>query len=50
MAAERINLPGFGLPVNHRPDELFPNAVMDWSGTILTVSELEYDGNHGQNY
>ena len=33
-------LPGFGLPVNYRPDEYFPNAVQDWSGTILTVREL----------
>lgn len=40
MATERINLPGFGLPVNYRPDEFFPNAVLDWSGTILTVREL----------
>lgn len=40
MTAERTNLPGFGLPVNYRPDEHFPNAVLDWSGTILTVREL----------
>ena len=40
MAGERIELPGFGLPVNIRPDERFPNAVIDWSGTILTVREL----------
>ena len=40
MAAERIKLPGFGLPVNYRPDEFFKNAVLDWSGTILTVREL----------
>lgn len=40
MAAARIKLPGFGLPVNYRPDECFPSAVMDWSGTILTVREL----------
>ena len=40
MAIERINLPGFGLPVNYQPDKRFPNAVLDWSGTILTVREL----------
>ena len=40
MAAERIKLPGFGLPVNYRPDEFFENAVLDWAGTILTVREL----------
>lgn len=40
MEAERVKLPGFGLPVNYRPDEHFPNAVLDWSGTILTVREL----------
>ena len=40
MAAERVKLPGFGLPVNYRPDEFFPNAILEWSGTILTVREL----------
>lgn len=40
MAAEEIKLPGFGMPVNHRPGNHFPNAVLDWSGTILTVREL----------
>ena len=40
MEAGRVKLPGFGLPVNYRPDEHFPNAVLDWSGTILTVREL----------
>lgn len=40
MAAERIKLPGFGLPVNYRPEKHFPNAVLDWSGTVLTVREL----------
>ena len=40
MVAETIKLPGFGLPVNYRPDVSFPNAVLDWSGTILTVREL----------
>ena len=33
-------LPGFGLPVNYRPEHYFPTAVLDWSGTILTVREL----------
>ena len=37
--AERTKLPGFGLPVNYRPNDYFPNAVQDWSGTILTVRE-----------
>ena len=40
MAAERVELPGFGLPVNYWPDDWFPTAAMDWSGTILTVREL----------
>ena len=40
MAAESIKLPGFGLPVNYRPDDFFLNAVLDWSGTILTAREL----------
>ncbi len=40
MEAQSVKLPGFGLPVNYRPDEYFPNAVLDWSGTILTVREL----------
>ena len=40
MEAERVKLPGFGLPVNYRPDDNFPNAVLHWSGTILTVREL----------
>lgn len=40
MAVERIKLPGFGLPVNYRPKKCFPTAVLDWSGTILTVREL----------
>ena len=40
MAVERTVLPGFGLPVNYRPDAYFQNAVLDWSGTILTVREL----------
>ena len=40
MTAERIKLPGFGLPINHRPPEFFQNTVLDWSGTILTVREL----------
>lgn len=41
MAVERIKLPGFGLPVNYRPKKCFPTAVLDWSGTILTVRELK---------
>ena len=40
MEAERTKLPGFGLPVNYRPENYFPTAVLDWSGTILTVREL----------
>ena len=40
MEAERTKLPGFGLPVNFRPEHYFPTAVLDWSGTILTVREL----------
>lgn len=40
MESESVKLPGFGLPVNYRPDEHFPNAVLNWSGTILTVREL----------
>ncbi|KAF6235510.1 hypothetical protein HO173_006193 [Letharia columbiana] len=40
MEAERAKLPGFGLPVNYRSDKYFPNAVLHWSGTILTVREL----------
>ena len=40
MAVESIKLPGFGLPVNYRPEKFFQNAVLDWSGTILTVREL----------
>ena len=40
MEAERTKLPGFGLPVNYRPEDYFPTAVLDWSGTILTVREL----------
>lgn len=40
MTAERVKLPGFGLPVNYRPDERIQNAIIDWSGTILTVREL----------
>ena len=40
MTTERIKLPGFGLPVNYRPGDYFSNAVLDWSGTILTVREL----------
>ena len=40
MEEERVKLPGFGLPVNYNPREYFRNAVLDWSGTILTVREL----------
>ena len=40
MDAESTQLPGFGLPVNYRPEHYFPTAVLDWSGTILTVREL----------
>ena len=40
MEAERIKLPGFGLPVNNRPEQYFPTAVLHWSGTILTIREL----------
>ena len=44
MTAERIKLPGFGLPVDYRldyrPDEFVGNAVLDWAGDILTVREL----------
>ena len=40
MTAERVKVPGFGLPVNYRPDERIQNAIIDWSGTILTVREL----------
>ena len=40
MEEERVQLPGFGLPVNYRPHMHFPNAVLHWSGTILTVREL----------
>ena len=40
MEAERTKLPGFGLPVNYRPKDYFPTALLDWSGTILTVREL----------
>ena len=40
MVAERVKFPGFGLPVNYRPKKRFPNAVLDWSGTMLTVREL----------
>ncbi len=40
MEEETIKLPGFGLPVNYRSDNYFPNAVLTWSGTILTVREL----------
>lgn len=35
-----VKLPGFGLPVNYTPDGCFPSAALDWSGTILTVREL----------
>lgn len=35
-----VKLPGFGLPVNYTPDEYFPSAALEWSGTILTVREL----------
>lgn len=39
MDPERIKLPGFGLPLNHRFDS-FKNAVMYWWGKPLTVREL----------
>lgn len=35
-----VKLPGFGLPVNYTPNEFFPSAALDWSGTVLTVREL----------
>lgn len=36
----KLKLPGFGLPVNYTPEKFFPSATLDWSGTILTVREL----------
>ena len=39
-----VKLPGFGLPVNYTPDKYFPSAALDWSGTILTVRELNMMG------
>lgn len=40
MTAEIVKLPGFALPVSYRPDERIQNAIIDWSGNILTVREL----------
>ena len=35
-----IKLPGFGLPINEGgPSDRFPNAVMDWGATPITVRE-----------
>ena len=40
MSTPELKRPGFGLPVNEKgPKDRFPNAIMDWAGTALTVRE-----------
>lgn len=40
MSSPQIKLPGFGLDVNYEgPEDRFPNVIMDWEGTPLTVRE-----------
>lgn len=40
MATERVRLPGFGLPVDYKPEQCFPTSFLDWSAKISTVQEL----------
>jgi len=40
MTSKPLELPGFGLPVNHQGlIERFPNAIVDWAGVPATVRE-----------
>ena len=52
MIAERIKLPGFGLPVKYRPRESFPNAVEEWTpdGTSWNQSKLRLPSTNGKKF
>lgn len=32
-------MPGFGLPLNHLPEDFFPAAVLNWEAVPITVRE-----------
>jgi hypothetical protein len=42
METAPLKVPGFGLPINHTLEwgKCFPNAIMGWPGTALTLREL----------
>jgi len=42
MEAATLEVPGFGLPIQYTPawGQCFPNAIMDWLSSALTVREL----------
>lgn len=47
MTAERVKLPGFGLPVNYRThSERYHRLVRDH----IDRSRAKHDGNHGQDH